>query len=92
MTYVAPGVKRIFGRRGIENDARICSMKKDMRFTFRIGSDLKRDLETIAAREGRSVAQICDAFLKAGSETYRKKGSKYLQRFLSRQKKDNSAE
>ena len=57
-------------------------MKKDMRFTFRIGSDLKKQLETIAAREGRSVAQICDAFLRAGSESYRKKGPKYLQRFL----------
>ena len=65
-------------------------MKKDMRFTFRIGSDLKKDLETIAAREGRSVAQICDAFLKAGSETYREKGPKYLQRFLSRQIKEDS--
>lgn len=60
-------------------------MKKDLRFTFRISSSLKRDLETIAAREGRSVAQICDAFLKAGSENYKKKGSKHLQRFLARQ-------
>jgi hypothetical protein len=33
---------------------------------------------------------ICDAFLKAGSETYRKNGSKHLQRFLSRQMKDGS--
>ena len=65
-------------------------MKKDLRFTFRISSDLKRELETIAAREGRSVAQICDAFLKAGSETYRKKGSKHLQRFLSRRIKEDS--
>ena len=66
------------------------AMKKDLRFTFRIQSDLKKDLETIAAREGRSVAQICDAFLKAGSEAYRKNGPKYLQRFLSRQKKEDS--
>jgi len=62
-------------------------MKKDLRFTFRIQSGLKKDLEAIAAREGRSVAQICDAFLKAGSEAYRKNGPKYLQRFLSRQEK-----
>jgi hypothetical protein len=61
-------------------------MNKDTRFTFRISSDLKKDLEAIAAREGRSVAQICDAFLKAGSEIYRKKGAMYLQRLLSRQK------
>ena len=51
-------------------------------------SSLKKDLEAIAAREGRSVAQVCDAFLKAGSEIYMKKGPKFLQRFLSRQKKE----
>jgi len=58
-------------------------MKKDTQLTFRIRSDLKKELETIAAREGRSVAQVCDAFLKAGSESYKKKGSGFLQRFLS---------
>jgi hypothetical protein len=63
-------------------------MRKDTRFTFRIGSDLKKTLESIAAREGRSVAQICDAFLKAGTDAYKKDGSKYLQRYLSRQLKD----
>jgi len=67
-------------------------MKKDTRLTFRVHSNLKKDLEAIAAREGRSVAQICDAFLKVGSEIYTKKGSKFLQRFLSRQKKENSSE
>jgi len=63
-------------------------MRKDTRLTFRVHSDLKKTLETIAAREGRSVAQICEAFLKAGAITYGKSGSKDLQRFLSRQKKD----
>jgi hypothetical protein len=58
------------------------AMKKDTRFTLRIRSDLKRELETIAAREGRSVAQVCEAFLKAGSESYKKKGSGFVQRFL----------
>jgi hypothetical protein len=65
-------------------------MRKDTRLTFRVHSALKKDLEAIAAREGRSVAQICDAFLKAGSEIYLKKGPKFLQRFLTRQKKDPS--
>jgi hypothetical protein len=65
-------------------------MRKDTRLTFRVHSSLKRDLEAIAAREGRSVAQVCDAFLKASSEIYMKKGPKFLQRFLSRQKKDPS--
>jgi hypothetical protein len=58
-------------------------MKKDTQLTFRIRSDLKKELETIAAREGRSVAQVCEAFLKAGSETYKKKGSGFLQRLLA---------
>ncbi len=65
-------------------------MTKDTRLTFRVQSGLKKILEVIAAREGRSVAQICEAFLKAGSEGYKKKGPKYLQRFLSRQKKEDS--
>jgi hypothetical protein len=90
MTHLALWNKLSFGRRPVENDVKIRSMKKDLRFTFRIGTDLKTELESIAAREGRSVAQICDAFLKAGSETYRKKGPKYLQRFLSRQVKEGS--
>ena len=64
-------------------------MKKDTTFTFRIRSDLKRSLEAIAAREGRSMAQICEAFLKAGSEIYVKKGPNYLRPFLARQRKDD---
>jgi hypothetical protein len=65
-------------------------MRKDTRLTFRVHSSLKKDLEAIADREGRSVAQVCDAFLKASSEIYMKKGPKFLQRFLSRQKKEDS--
>lgn len=64
-------------------------MKKDTRLTFRVPSELKKTLEFIAAREGRSVAQVCEAFLKGGSQAYKKEGSKYLQRFLSRQKKEH---
>jgi hypothetical protein len=58
-------------------------MKKDTQLTFRIRSDLKKELESIAAREGRSVAQVCEAFLKAGSESYKKKGSGFVQRLLA---------
>jgi predicted transcriptional regulator len=65
-------------------------MKKDTQFTFRIPSDLKSRLEEIATSEGRSVAQICEAFLKAGTESYKKKGFTSLRRFLSRPKKDSS--
>jgi hypothetical protein len=63
-------------------------MKKDTQLTLRIRSDLKKELETIAAREGRSVAQICEAFLKAGSVTYKKKGSGFVQLFLAQQRSE----
>jgi len=64
-------------------------MKKDSQFTFRIPSDLKVRLEEIALSEGRSVAQICIALLQEGVETYKKRGSPFLQRLLSGQKKNS---
>jgi hypothetical protein len=57
---------------------------KDTRLTFRIASVLKQKLESVAASEGRSVAQICEAFLRAGLDGYQKEGTKYVRRFLSR--------
>lgn len=59
-------------------------MTKDTRLNFRIDSLLKKEIEAIATREGRSVAQICDALLKAGVETYAKHGTKFLQKFVQR--------
>ena len=59
-------------------------MKKDARLTFRVRSDLKTDVEEIAKREGHSVAQICVAFLLAGSDAYKKQGSKFVKRALAR--------
>ena len=64
--------------------AKILEMKKDARLTFRVRSDLKKDVEGIANREGHSVAQICEAFLLAGSEAYKKQGSKFVKRALAR--------
>jgi hypothetical protein len=61
-------------------------MKKDAQLTFRIQTDLKRELEAIAASEGRSVGQVCEAFLKASCENYKKKGTVLLKRFLAQQK------
>jgi hypothetical protein len=57
---------------------------KDTRLSFRVRSELKEKLESVAASEGRSVAQICDAFLQAGLIAYGKEGAKYLRRFLAR--------
>jgi hypothetical protein len=49
------------------------------------------ELELIAANEGRSMAQICEAFLRVGSETYKKEGAKVLQRFLAQRRQKKSA-
>jgi predicted DNA-binding protein len=65
-------------------------MKKDMQFTFRIPTELKAKLQGIAAHEGRSMAQICEAFLRAGSESYKKEGAKFLNRFLGRHQEGQS--
>lgn len=57
--------------------------KKNAQIGFRISGDVKKSLEQIAKRESRSLAQICDVFLKIGISAYAKEGSKYMQRFLS---------
>lgn len=59
-------------------------MKKDTRLTFRVTSSLKRDVEAIATREDQSVARICEAFIMAGSDAYKKQGTKFLRRMLGR--------
>ncbi len=59
-------------------------MKKDAQFTLRFPTGLRRELQDIANHEGRSMAQICEAFLKAGSEAYKKQGARFLRRFLNK--------
>lgn len=61
---------------------------KDARLTFRVHTDLKKKLESVAALEGRSVAQICEAFLSSGLMKYEKEGTKYVKKFLARDKKE----
>jgi hypothetical protein len=61
-------------------------MRKNAPLAFRISDDLKSDLQQIAEREARSISQLCEILLKLGVESYKKEGSKYLQRFLSRRK------
>ena len=40
----------------------------------------------IASREGRSTAQVCESFLRAGVASYKEEGTKYLQRFLTQRR------
>jgi len=62
----------------------------DSVLAFRVHPTVKENIGGIAACEGRSVAQTRDAFLKSWPEMYSNSGPKYLQRFLSRQKKEPS--
>jgi hypothetical protein len=56
---------------------------KDTSLNLGIRSELKKRLESFAGSEGRSVAQICEAFLQAGLVAYEKEGAKYISRFLA---------
>jgi hypothetical protein len=57
---------------------------------IRINPELKTLLEEVGKAEERSVSQICELLLRTGVNAYKKEGPKYLQRLLSREKKDAS--
>ena len=59
---------------------------KDTKLTLRLSSDLKNRVEEIAAKEGRSVAQITEVFIKLGVHQYDNKGSAVIQQWISRDK------
>ncbi len=66
----------------------VSDMKKDSALSFRLPRRLKTELEKVALSEGRSLAQVCEALLVGGLEIYKAQGTKYLQRLVSRQKKE----
>jgi hypothetical protein len=68
----------------------LAGMRKEDRIGFRVPSELKRTLMQIAKNEGRSLAQVCEIFLRGGASLYAEEGPKYLQRLLSRKKKESS--
>jgi len=63
---------------------------KNEQIGFRLSANLKRELQAVARREGRTLSQICEMFVAGGLESYRKEGVKYLQRLLVHQKKESS--
>jgi predicted DNA-binding protein len=60
---------------------------KDEHIGLRLPTNLKKELQELGKREGRTLSQICEMFLSGGLENYKKEGSRYLQRLLSQQKK-----
>lgn len=59
---------------------------KEERIGFRVSGEVKAALLQIARKEGRSVAQVCELFLRGGIIEYEKDGSTYLHRLLARSK------
>jgi hypothetical protein len=62
-------------------------MPKESRISFRARSELKAELQAIAAREKRSVAQICELLLSDAVRNYEKQGPKYIQQLLMKDRK-----
>jgi hypothetical protein len=67
-------------------------MTKDESIGVRVPAELKRALIQIAKKEGRSLAQLCEILLRGGAAAYQEEGPKYLQRLLSRQKREDPSE
>jgi len=65
-------------------------MTKDETIGIRVPAELKRALIQMAKREGRSLAQLCEIVLRGAAASYKDEGPEYLQRLLSRPKKDHS--
>jgi len=61
---------------------------KNEQIGFRVSADLKRELQAVAKREGRTLSQICEILVAGGLEAYKKDGSRLLQRMLSHYKKE----
>jgi len=62
-------------------------MAKETAISMRVTKSLKAELEKIAATEGRSVSQVCEALLAGGMEAYKREGTPYLQRFIARKRR-----
>jgi len=65
-------------------------MTKDKTIGIRVPAELKKALIQIATKEGRSLAQLCEILLRGAAASYKEEGHAYLQRLLSRQKKEPS--
>ena len=57
---------------------------KDERIGLRLPREIKLELQNIAKKEGRSLAQVCELLLRGGILEYEKGGAEYLRRLLMR--------
>jgi hypothetical protein len=65
-------------------------LTKNEQLGFRVSADLKKELQAVAKREGRTLSQLCEILLAGGLEIYKKEGSKYIQRMVFHYRKEPS--
>jgi len=65
-------------------------MKKEDRIGVRVSVELKKALIQIARNEDRSLAQVCEIFLRDGAMCYKEDGAKFFQRLLARHKRETA--
>ena len=53
---------------------------------FRVAPELRRDIQRIAEEEQRTLTQICEMLLYEGVESYKREGSKFMQKLIAKQK------
>jgi len=66
--------------------ASVAPLTRETRLTFPVRSELKKSLEAIAAKESRSVDQVCELILQNAVVAYQKDGTKSLHRLIASQK------
>ena len=54
--------------------------------TFRVSPNLKRELQSLAEEEQRTVSQVCELLLYEALDVYKKEGPKFIQRLVAKQK------
>ena len=65
------------------------AMKKEDRIGVRVSSELKKALAQISKNEDRSLAQVCEIFLKDGVVSYKEDGPRFFQRLVVRHKRED---
>jgi len=63
-------------------------MTKEDRIGVRVSVELKKTLISIAKSEDRSLAQVCEIFLRDGALSHKEGGAKFFQRLLARHKRE----
>jgi hypothetical protein len=63
-------------------------MRKEDRIGVRVSIELKKALTQIAKNEDRSLAQVCEIFLRDGVFSYKEAGAKFFQRLLARHQRE----